>query len=64
MPRTFLLNGKGLGAAGSFELAKLITDYQVETIIRNLRQIKNDETTFELQNEFYDLIEEGFSPGQ
>ncbi len=54
----------GDGAAGSVELGKLITDYQVETIIRNLRQIKNDETTLELQNEFYDLIEEGFSPGQ
>ena len=52
----------GDGAAGSVELGKLITDYQVETIVRNLRQIKNDEATLDLQNEFYDRIEEGFRP--
>ncbi len=50
----------GEGSAGSYKLGKLITDYQVETIVRNLRVIKNDEKTLELQNEFYDRIEKGF----
>ena len=31
-------------SAGSFELGKLITDHYVETIVRNLRLIKSDET--------------------
>ena len=50
----------GEGSAGSYELGKLITDHQVETIVRNLRVIKNDKKTLELQNEFYNRIEKGF----
>jgi hypothetical protein len=32
----------------------------VESVVRNLRVIKADVKTIELQNEFYDRIEKGF----
>jgi creatinine amidohydrolase len=50
----------GEGSAGTAELGKLITDNYVESVVRNLRVIKADVKTIELQNEFYDRIEKGF----
>jgi creatinine amidohydrolase len=50
----------GEGSAGSAELGKLITDHYVESVVRNLRVIKKDIKTIELQDEFYDRIEKGF----
>lgn len=39
----------GEESAGSSELGKLITDHYVETAVKNLRVIKNDEKTLQLQ---------------
>lgn len=50
----------GEGSAGSRELGKLITDHYVESVVRNLRVIKNDIRTIELQDEFYKRVEKGF----
>lgn len=50
----------GEGSAGSRELGKLITDHYVESVVKNLRVIKNDEKTLQLQDEFYDRVERGF----
>jgi creatinine amidohydrolase len=50
----------GEGSAGTAELGKLLTDHYVESVVRNLRVIKKDIKTIELQDEFYDRIEKGF----
>jgi creatinine amidohydrolase len=50
----------GEGSAGSAEFGKLITDHYVESVVRNLRVIKNDSKTLELQDEFYDRTEKDF----
>ena len=60
MRLTILIMFIAVFSAGSRELGKLITDHYVETIVRNLRLIKNDEKTLQLQNEFYERIDKGF----
>ncbi len=50
----------GEGSAGSRELGKFITEYQVESVVRALRLIKEDDTVIELQNEYFDRVEKGF----
>ncbi len=48
----------GDGTVASAELGELITNNHIETIVNNLKVIKNDEKTLELQNEFFDRVRE------
>jgi creatinine amidohydrolase len=46
----------GDGTVASAELGELITNNHIETIVKNLKVIKNDEKTLELQNEFFNRV--------
>lgn len=50
----------GDGSVASKELGKLIFDHNVESVVKNLRVLKNEEKIFEIMNEFYNASEKGF----
>ena len=50
----------GEGATGSLELGKLICEDRIESVVRALKVIKQDDKTIEIQNEYFDLIDKGF----
>jgi creatinine amidohydrolase len=47
----------GEGAKASTEFGKFITDHEIASFIKALKEVKADETTLKLQNEFYDRVD-------
>ncbi len=47
----------GEGAAGTKELGKLLTDYEIGALAKALKVIKADNKTLEIQKEFYDRVD-------
>jgi creatinine amidohydrolase len=46
----------GEGAAATRELGQLLADQRVESLVKALRTVKTDQTTLQLQKEFYDRV--------
>jgi creatinine amidohydrolase len=47
----------GEGAKATSEFGKFITDHEITSFIKALKEIKEDTATFKLQNEFYDRVD-------
>lgn len=47
----------GEGAKGNPELGKVYADFEIESLAKALRQIKEDSKTLQLQNEFFDRVD-------
>ncbi len=47
----------GEGAAGSLELGKALTDFEVQSLAKALKVIKADTRTLEIQKEYYDRVD-------
>jgi len=47
----------GEGARATAEYGKFITDHEIASFIKALKEIKADTTTLQLQNEFYDRVD-------
>src|SRR5579872_3682194 len=47
----------GEGAKATTEYGKFITDHEIASFIKTLKEIKADTTTLKLQNEFYDRVD-------
>jgi creatinine amidohydrolase len=47
----------GQGALATKEFGKFITDHEIASFVKALREVKADTTTLHLQNEFYDRVD-------
>jgi creatinine amidohydrolase len=47
----------GEGAAATSDFGKFITDHEISSFIKVLKEVKSDKKTLELQNEFYDKVD-------
>ena len=47
----------GEGAKATAEFGKFITDHEIASFIKALKEVKSDDTTLKLQNEFYDKVD-------
>jgi creatinine amidohydrolase len=47
----------GEGAKATTEFGKFITDHEISSFIKALKEVKADKKTLELQNEFYDKVD-------
>jgi creatinine amidohydrolase len=47
----------GEGAKANTEFGKFITDHEIASFIKALKEVKADDTTLKLQNEFYDKVD-------
>jgi creatinine amidohydrolase len=47
----------GEGAKATTEFGKFITDHEIASFIKALKEVKADDTTLKLQNEFYDKVD-------
>jgi creatinine amidohydrolase len=47
----------GEGAKATTEFGKFITDHEISSFIKVLKEVKADKKTLELQNEFYDKVD-------
>lgn len=47
----------GEGYMATKEFGKFITDHEIASFVKALREVKNDTRTLELQNEFYDRVD-------
>lgn len=47
----------GEGAKATKEFGKFITDHEIATFVKALREVKADTKTLQLQNEFYDRVD-------
>jgi creatinine amidohydrolase len=47
----------GEGDKATTEFGKFITDYEIASFIKALKEVKADTTTLKLQNEFYDRVD-------
>ena len=47
----------GEGAKATTAFGKFITDYEIATFVKALKEVKADTKTLQLQNEFYDRVD-------